>query len=69
MINLYTIETCPKCKILKAKLNSKNIPYTEITDNLVHKEKGFEWFPILEVDGKLYEFSEANAYINSLSEE
>ena len=66
MINLYTIETCPKCKILKAKLNSKNIPYTEITDNLVHKEKGFEWFPILEVDGKLYEISEANAYINSL---
>lgn len=57
---------CPKCNVIKKKLALKNIQYEEITDENIIREKGFQSVPILEVDGKIYEFSEANQYINSL---
>ena len=30
MINLYTLPTCPICKVIKQKLTSKNIQFTEL---------------------------------------
>ena len=62
-IVLYTIE-CPKCKVLKLKLDKKNIKYSMITDIEVMKEKGILSAPILEVNGKLLNFTEANKWIN-----
>ena len=51
MIVLYTTKTCPKCGIVKAKLENKKIEYTSINDESVLEEKGYDLLPVLEVDG------------------
>lgn len=58
---------CPKCKVLEKKLNDKQIPYTLETnvDRLI--ELGFKMAPILEVDGLLMQFADANKYLNDWS--
>lgn len=50
---------CPRCKVLKMKLDEKGIQYEEITDIEVMKEKGFQEAPKLEVDGVVMNFKEA----------
>lgn len=66
-LKLYTIETCPKCAVLKSKLKAKNILFEEITDAACIKEKGFTLFPVLELDdGTFLDFSKANTYINNM---
>jgi len=68
MIVLYS-NHCPRCNILLTKLTSSNIEFT-VEDNIdVLTEKGFDFMPVLEVDGKCLNFIEANAYINSLRKE
>ena len=64
-VNFYTIH-CPKCDILQKKLNNKNIEYTLITDVGVMQQKGFDTMPMLEIDGKSMEFSDAVKWINNL---
>jgi glutaredoxin len=54
---------CPRCKVLKVKLDQKGIQYDEITDIEVMKEKGFQEAPKLEVDGVVYGFKEAVEWI------
>lgn len=51
MIVLYTTKTCPKCGIVKAKLENKKIEYTLINDESILEEKGYDLLPVLEVDG------------------
>ena len=65
MIKLYTIG-CPKCKVLELKLKQKNVEYETIEDMEVMKEKGFMSLPMLEVDGNIYNFSEAVKFLNSI---
>lgn len=65
MLKLYSTG-CPKCKVLKSKLDSKQIDYTIIEDIEVMKNKGFNSLPVLEVDGTMYEFREAVNYVNNL---
>ena len=65
MLKLYSTG-CPKCKVLKSKLDSKQIEYTIIDDIEVMKNKGFNSLPVLEVDGTMYEFREAVNYVNNL---
>ena len=65
MLKLYSTG-CPKCKVLKSKLDSKKIEYTIIEDIEVMKNKGFNSLPVLEVDGTMYEFREAVNYVNNL---
>ncbi len=60
---LYTTH-CPKCLVLKKKLESKNIEFEEITDNELMLKKGFTMVPVLEVDDKTMDFKEANTWIN-----
>lgn len=63
MIKVYSTPTCTKCKILKEKLQSKNIEYEEI--NLFqHKElidkfskKGIMSVPIVEIDNEIMDFN------------
>lgn len=50
--------------MLEAKLKEKNISYVEINDISIMQEKGFEFMPILEVDGVVYNFKDAVNWIN-----
>lgn len=67
-ITLYSTN-CPKCNVLKMKLDSKKIQYSLVTDVNQMKAMGFLTAPILEVDGKTFDFGEAVKYINNLGEE
>lgn len=55
---------CPKCNILTKKLNDKNIEFNEINDIELMISKGFMSMPMLEVDGNVMNFSDANKWIN-----
>ena len=55
---LYTND-CPKCKILKIKLDEKNIPYEVFDDMDEMLKKGFRSMPMLAVDGKVMTFLDA----------
>ena len=57
---------CPRCIILEKKLNSKNVTYTEVNDIEVMEKKGIMSVPVLEVDGTLMNFVEANNWINNI---
>ena len=50
---------CPKCKILKMKLDQKNVVYETVNDMDIMKAKGFKEAPKLEVDGVVMGFKEA----------
>lgn len=58
VVKLYE-HGCPRCKVLKTKLDLKGIKYELINDINVMKEKGFKEAPKLEVDGVVYDFNEA----------
>ena len=62
MVVLYSTN-CPRCKVLKAKMDQAGIDYTEVTDIDVMTEKGFIEAPMLELDGKLMSFSQGIAWI------
>jgi len=61
-IVLYSTD-CPKCKILKIKLDEKNIFYEICSDTKTMIEKGFKSAPMLEVNGKIMTFLDANNWI------
>lgn len=63
MIKLYTTH-CPKCNILKQKLDSKNIQYEEVVDVDRMVSLGIMNVPMLDVDGNMLNFLEANKWIN-----
>ena len=65
MVILYSTG-CPKCKILKEKLDSKSITY-QVCDNAeLMTQKGFRSVPMLEVDGVLMDFLQANNWIKEI---
>lgn len=57
---------CPRCKVLKAKLTQKKLDYETITDINVMLNLGIRSAPILEVDGKRYDFTQAIDFVNKL---
>lgn len=65
MITLYSTN-CPKCKVLKEKLDRKNIQYEVITDTKVMLDKGMRTAPGLEVDGKLMDFAAAILWLKEM---
>lgn len=64
MITVYTKEGCPKCRVLKLKLNQKGIEYTEFQDVQAMIDMGIKSTPQMDVDGKMYTFEEAIKYVN-----
>lgn len=54
---------CPRCKVLRMKLNQKGIQYETVSDVNVMKAKGFNEAPKLEVDGVVMGFTEAVEWI------
>jgi glutaredoxin len=64
MVTIYTTETCPKCKVLKAKLEQKGIEYCETNDVNILEQKGIISVPVLAVDDNYMLFKEAIDWIN-----
>lgn len=54
---------CPKCKILKIKLDKAGIQYETVNDQQVMIDKGFMEAPKLEVDGVVMGFADAVNWI------
>lgn len=57
-------ESCPRCCVLKQKLDAKSIAYAE--ENSVDKmlAMGISQVPVLSVDGELLAFGQANEWVN-----
>lgn len=55
---------CPKCKVLVAKLNAKNIKYNTVSDVGIIISKGISTVPVLEVNGTIMDFKTAVEWIN-----
>lgn len=66
MLTLYSTG-CPKCKVLKMKLEQKGIEFTECNDTTKMEELGISTVPMLQVDdGEIMNFTSAVAYVNAL---
>lgn len=57
---------CPKCKVLKQKLNAKNINYIENNDVDEMESLGISSVPVLIVNDMRFEFSDAIKWVNSI---
>lgn len=62
-IILYTTH-CPKCNILKAKLDEKNITYIEYDNIEFMKDMGITTVPVLNIDNELLGFKAAVDWVN-----
>lgn len=70
MIKLYSTG-CPKCGVLKKKLDDKHIDYQLISDiNIVTEElltkRGIKTVPVLEANGEFMQFKEAIKWIETI---
>lgn len=64
MIKLYSTN-CPKCKVLEAKMQKKNIEYSVCTDMDEMLSRGIKAAPALELeDNKILNFSDAVRWVN-----
>lgn len=54
---------CPRCKVLKTKLDQSGIQYETVSDIKAMEAKGFKEAPKLEVDGIVMGFKEAVDWI------
>lgn len=52
-ITLYASESCTRCRLVERMLNMHNVIFDVVTDTDVMKAKGYEEFPVLEVDDKI----------------
>ena len=66
MITVYTQEFCPKCTVLKKKLDSKNIKYAECMDKDILISKGIEFTPMIDVDGEMMDYARAIKWVNEV---
>lgn len=68
---VYTNPECPRCKVVKTKLNDAGISWHEITidDKILEylDEEGFATAPVLSVDGELMDFSGALKFIEEMN--
>lgn len=55
---------CPKCNILKKKLEDAQMEYSVVEDVDVMLSKGLKEVPWLEVDGDLMNFVDSSKWIN-----
>jgi glutaredoxin len=54
---------CPRCKVLKTKLDQSGIQYMTVNDVEEMKAKGFTEAPKLEVNGEIMDFKKAVEWI------
>lgn len=55
-ITLYSKYGCIRCDLVKQMLNNHNVPFDEVTDELIIEQKEYEQLPMMEVDGKEMEY-------------
>ena len=55
---------CPRCEVLKSKLDDKSISFAENISVDEMTSLGITQVPVLSVDGKMYEFKDAVEWIN-----
>ena len=67
-IILYTTH-CPKCNVLKTKLDNFKIPYTINENTQEMLALGIQNAPVLQIAGKLYDFSAALKWLRELEKE
>lgn len=65
---LYSTPTCPKCKVIEAKLQKKGYDVIREMNEEVIINKGLMSVPWIEYEGKLYDFTSANKLIKELPE-
>ena len=66
MLTVYSSSTCPKCKVLKMKLDKTGIEYETCQDIEVMKELGINSIPVLQLaDGELLDFKAAVDFVNN----
>ena len=63
-ITLYSTG-CPKCKILKSKLQEKNIEFVENNSIEEMIELGITQVPVLSVSGVMFDFKKAVTWVNN----
>ena len=63
MIILYSTG-CPRCGVLKKKLEQKGLDYQEVNSVDEMLSLGISQVPMLSIDGTLYDFSAANKWVN-----
>ena len=66
-IILHTTSSCPRCKVLKEKLDIADIKYEENYDVEKMFSIGIQSVPVLEVKGELMDFSKAVKWIGGLT--
>lgn len=57
---------CPKCQVLKKKLDGKNIKYVLCDDQNKMKAENIDKVPVLEINGEKLNFKAAVDYVNEL---
>ena len=66
---IFYSTNCPKCKVLKTKLDAKGLEYTTITDVQKMKEVGLQSAPALKIgDEPVMKFFDAIKWVNALEE-
>lgn len=55
---------CPKCEVLKKKLNEKGVPYTENNSADEMLALGITQVPVLDNNGTLMDFKQAVEWVN-----
>ena len=61
---LYS-NNCPRCKILKRKLDDNKINYEIIDDVDIMIDKGLSTVPVLEINGRMLDFKDAVEWVNN----
>lgn len=65
MIKMLTTH-CPRCTVLKKKLDAKNIQYEEITDEKVIDSYGIDFVPALVLDeDTILDYNASVMWVNS----
>lgn len=60
---LYTTPTCPKCKVIKMKLDKAGLAYTVVEDMDQMQMLGIKSVPVMQKDGQLLDFNEIIKFI------
>ena len=64
MIKMLTTH-CPRCIVLKKKLDAKNIQYEEITDEKVIESYGVDLVPALVIGEEVLDYNASVMWVNS----
>lgn len=69
-MTIFSSSTCPKCKVLKMKMDKAGVKYT-VNENIEDMQSlGIKTIPYLQLDdGVLLDFAQAVKFINNLDEE